>query len=129
MLEITTKLGVHTVKASGKDLKEAMEQIGFLATLPNACPICGSVVCMYHNETQDGFNYYGLVCKPADPKAQIHETSFGQRKDGSGFWYKGEWRDKGHYQAQDQQPQQQKSQPYPGSQQGRRPQQRSEYDE
>jgi hypothetical protein len=58
MIEITTTLGIHTIKASGSDLKEAIESLGCLGELPQVDPD-GMPVSLTHRKAK-GFDYYEL---------------------------------------------------------------------
>src|SRR5688572_3134247 len=81
-----TTIGNTELEFDVKDDKKAIENLAFWQELPSKCPKCGKDTYFTFRQPQ-GFTYYGLSCtgKPA------HESVFGQRKEGDGLFYKGEW--------------------------------------
>lgn len=71
------------VTATGETSMKVLEELAFFSELPKVCPTCQAEMFFYFRNPQD-FTYYGLKCtgQPA------HECTFGQKKDGSGLFYK-----------------------------------------
>lgn len=77
------------VKISDEDERDIIRKAAFWASLPSTCQLCGASVAIQYRHPA-GFEYYGLEC--TGPVA--HETNFGQRKDGTGLYYKGQWKER-----------------------------------
>ena len=85
MIHVQVKIGDMRVTATGETSMKAVEELSFFSELPKVCPSCQSDLFFYFRNPKD-FTYYGLKCtgQPA------HECTFGQKKDGSGLFYKKE---------------------------------------
>ena len=92
-MEIITKLGKHSVRVEGENLKSCMEQLGLIGDLPDKCPVCETLVGFYHKTTKDDDTYMGLRCS-GDENGERHELTFGQHKKGDGLFlsWKARWR-------------------------------------
>lgn len=90
MIHVQVSIGDRIkATATGEDSKRVLEEVAFFSELPAACPICGSACNFYFRNPKD-FTYYGLKCtgeKASNNTA--HECTFGQKRDGSGLFYKG----------------------------------------
>jgi hypothetical protein len=97
-----------SVEVERNDSKELIVQASFWSSLPDACQVCGATLELFHRETSNGDDYYGMKCTGEPP----HQSNFGIYKDkNKGLFYKGErsWEDwiVGRSTEQQQQPQQQ----------------------
>lgn len=81
VVSISTKL---RATVTGDDIKKVVEEAAFFSELPSECPICGSPTGFRYRNPKD-FTYFGMRCTGET----THECNFGQRRDGSGLFYKG----------------------------------------
>ena len=95
-----------TVTGEVKDMKQFIRGMDFLESLPKHCPLCGEPVRFFYRNPRD-YDYYGLQCTGDI----VHESNFGQRKDGGTLYYKGEWKEQ--YSEQDNKPKQSSENPPP----------------
>lgn len=85
MIHVQVSIGDRIkATATGDDSKRVLEEVAFFSELPAACPFCEAPVNFYFRNPKD-FTYYGLKCTGTP----AHECTFGQKRDGSGLFYKG----------------------------------------
>jgi len=86
-VKIQVKINSTTiVEAYGPDEKEAIRLVAFFTELPKKCPLCGEKLYLTYRSPQT-FHYYGMACE-GSPR---HKVNFGEKKDGTGLYYKDEW--------------------------------------
>jgi len=85
MIHVQVSIG-DRIKATvtGEDVKRVIEEAAFFSELPPTCPLCDATTAFLFRNPKE-FTYYGMRC--SGPTA--HECNFGQRRDGSGLFYKG----------------------------------------
>jgi len=83
---ITLRLdkGSYTVEISGETPNEVLAQAELFSALPATCPLCGAAVHFTHRTPQK-YEYFGLACDGSP----AHESTFGERIEGSTLYYKG----------------------------------------
>lgn len=75
------------VEIEGEDEKDLIRRVAFFSDWPKACPECGAAIRVQYRHPQN-YEFFGLECLGETP----HETTFGTRKDGTGLFYKDEWK-------------------------------------
>ena len=71
-----------TVTAAAESIQDAVKQVAFLQSLPQACPICKESLVFTHR-TPQSFDYYGMQCTGTP----VHALDF-HEYDGGGFYLK-----------------------------------------
>lgn len=89
MFKLTMPIGKGTIEINSQDVKGLHKLSEVYGSLPSECDNCKSPdLYLSHKNiksSQDGnhYDYYGIKCKKCTA-----ELTFGQKKDGSGFFVK-----------------------------------------